>query len=129
MQYEPKRKGVKVKIAETGETFNSIISCANNIGVNSSWLGKVSRGDNNLSTCHGLHIIRVDDPRPNYDVNKKEYRGRKGIKVRIVETGETFNSVLDCANSIGGSPGTIYDILNGKRNRYTHKGFHFETVN
>lgn len=129
MHYEPKRKGIKIMVAETGEVYNSITECANHLGVNSSWLGKVSRGNNNLSTCHGMHILRIDDPRKDYDTSRNEYRGRKGTKVRIVETGETFNSIDKCAKSIKGSPGTIHDILNGKRNRSTHKGLHFETVN
>ena len=128
MIYEPKRKGVNIMVAETGEVFDSIASCANKLGVNTSWLGKVSRGTNGLSTCHGMHIVRIDDPRPNYDISKKEYRGRKGRKVRIVETGEIYNSLSDCANSINGSSGTIYDILKGNRSRHTHKGFHFESV-
>ena len=126
MYYESKRKGVKIMIAETGEVFDSIAECANHLGVNYSWLGKVSRGNDNLHTCHGMHILRVDDPRSNYDVSRKEYRGRKGTKVRVVETGEVYDSISDCANSIKGSSGTIYDILNGKRNRHTHKGLHFE---
>ena len=126
MQYESKRKGVKIKIAETGEVFDSITDCANHLGVNCSWLGKISRGNDNLSTCHGMHIVRVEDPRPNYDISRKEYRGRKGIKLRIMETGEVYDSISDCAKNINGSSGTIYDILKGKRNRHTHKGFHFE---
>ena len=126
--WDTKRDGVRIRILETGEEFNSITACANYLGVNPSWLGKVARGNDNLCTCHGYHLIRVDDPRLNYDIYKNEYRGRRGKKVQIVETGETFDSISECAKSIDGSPGTIHDILHGKRNRVSHKGFHFKTL-
>lgn len=126
--WNTKRDGVKVRILETGEEFNSIVACANYLGVNSSWLGQVSRGKNNLSTCHGYHIVRVDDPRIDYDISKTEYRGRPGQKVQIVETGDIFDSITDCAKSINGSTGTIHDILNNNRSRNTHKGYHFKLI-
>lgn len=126
--WDTKRDGIKIRIQETGEEFNSIVACANYLGVNPSWLGKVARGNDNLCTCHGYHLVRVDDQRLNYDISRFEYRGRKGIKVEIVETGEIFNSISECAKSIGGSPGTIHDILRGKRNRTSHKGYHFKLI-
>lgn len=126
--WNTERDGVRVRILETGEEFNSIAACANYLGVNASWLGKVARGDNGLCTCHGYHIVRVDEPRLNYDIYKTEYRGRRGKKVQIVETGEIFDSISECAKAIKGSPGTIHDILYGKRNRQTHKGLHFNLV-
>ncbi len=125
--YDTKRDGIRIKILETGEEFNSITSCANYLGVNPSWLSKVSRGKK-LYTCHGYHIIRIDDEEPDYDINKKEYRGRQGKKVEIVETGEKFNSISECAKYINGSAGTIHDILYNKRKRFTHKGLHFKTL-
>lgn len=47
-------------------------------------------------------------------------------KVRIVETGETFNSLSDCARHINGSKTHIYECIDGIRER--HKGYHFEEV-
>ena len=128
MSYKTNRDGVRVKIVETGEEFNSIRACAFRLGVDVTWLGKVTRGNNRLCTCKGYHIIRVEDPRPNYDISRKEYRGRKGKAVQIVETGEIFNSISECADAIGGSAGTICEILSGRNRRATHMGYHFEYV-
>ena len=48
----------------------------------------------------------------------------KTTPIRIVETGEVFESAAECARRIGGSQGNISECLAGKR--LTHKGFHFE---
>ena len=50
-------------------------------------------------------------------------KGRR-TPIRIVETGETFESMSECAKRIGGSVGNISDCLAGKR--LTHLGYHFE---
>ena len=50
----------------------------------------------------------------------------KGTPVRIVETGETFDSISECARRIGGSQQHISDCLSGKQS--THRGYHFEYV-
>lgn len=47
-------------------------------------------------------------------------------KVRIVETGEVFDSIVECANNINGYVQLIIACLNGRRKR--HKGYHFEVV-
>ena len=47
-------------------------------------------------------------------------------RIRIVETGEVFNSISECARSIGGHISLIDACLNGRRK--THKGFHFEII-
>lgn len=49
--------------------------------------------------------------------------------IRIVETGEVFNSINDCARAIGGSRKNIALCLNPKYSRNTHMGYHFEVVN
>ena len=124
-----KRSGVRIEIKETGDVFNSLQECADYLGVNVSWLGRVSRGDGNAVTCRGYHILRLDDSLGHdRDLSKTEYRGRPGVKVKIVETGEVFDSIYACAKHVGGSPGTIHDVINNKRNRTTHKGLHFEIV-
>lgn len=53
---------------------------------------------------------------------------RKTRKIRIVETGEEFKSVRECAKHLGISErdGNIYACLNRKRK--SCKGFHFEAV-
>lgn len=47
-------------------------------------------------------------------------------KVRIVETGEIYPSLVECAKAIGGSNADISRCLLGKTK--THKGYHFERV-
>ena len=49
---------------------------------------------------------------------------RNGRQVRIVETGQIFNSVAECAREIGGSSNAIYICLRGERKK--HHGFTFE---
>ena len=52
-------------------------------------------------------------------------KGRhKGTPVRIVETGETFESQRECARRIGGNQANIARCLAGEQS--THLGFHFE---
>ena len=46
--------------------------------------------------------------------------------VRIVETGEVFESIHEFARRIGGDQGTISACLAGRRS--THHGYHFEYV-
>jgi hypothetical protein len=53
-----------------------------------------------------------------YQVNKRP--------VRIIQTGETFASLTDCARSINGSIGAISRCLSGSLK--THRGFTFETL-
>ena len=47
-------------------------------------------------------------------------------KVKIVETGEVFESMSDCARAIGGTVSGIYDCETGRQD--THRGYHFEWV-
>ena len=44
--------------------------------------------------------------------------------VRIIETGEVFESLKECASAIGGDTSNICNCLKGKLN--SHKGLHFE---
>lgn len=54
-------------------------------------------------------------------------KGRhKGTPIRIVETGETFESQRECARRIGGDQANIARCLAGRQS--THRGYHFEYV-
>lgn len=46
--------------------------------------------------------------------------------IRIVETGEEFRSINDCARTIHGNQQNIVKCLKGLR--HTHKGLHFEYI-
>ena len=49
-----------------------------------------------------------------------------GIRIRIVETGQEFQSIRDCARAIDGDFSAIAEILRGSNHRKTHKGYTFE---
>ena len=55
---------------------------------------------------------------------KKPAGGRKAIPIRIVETGETFESIAKCARRIGCYPQNIWACLAGRIQ--TCRGYHFE---
>lgn len=50
------------------------------------------------------------------------------VKVRVVETGEIFDSEADCARALGISQPNICGCLLHKYGRHTCNGFHFEYV-
>ena len=52
--------------------------------------------------------------------------GREATPVRIVETGEVFESISECARRIGGDQAAIWRCLAGKQS--THLGYHLEYV-
>ena len=54
------------------------------------------------------------------------YNGRPTSPVRIIETGEEFDSIKDCAKSIKGTSGNICSCMRGKLESY--KGLHFESI-
>ena len=67
-------------------------------------------------------------PHPTYGMlgKKNPNGGSKGKPVRILETGEEFNSIKDCADSIGGRDRGVCDCLTGRQ--HTHRGYHFEYI-
>lgn len=127
-KFDTKRNGVEVKIVETGEIFNSIQACADYLDVDSKWIGQITRGERGHVTCHGYHVVRTDGLGPDIDLNKTEYRGRPGVRVRIIETGEEFESITKCAKHINGRPQPICDILRNRSKHNTYLGFHFEFI-
>ena len=52
--------------------------------------------------------------------------GRKGIPIRIVETGEVFSSITECEKAINGNNRHICDCLSGRQR--THRGYTFEYI-
>lgn len=53
-----------------------------------------------------------------------EFRRQWGKRVKIVETGEVFRTVRDCAAYINGDYSSIYGCLRG--DRLSHRGFTYE---
>jgi hypothetical protein len=58
--------------------------------------------------------------------SRKETHAVWGKSVRIVETGEVFRTVRQCARFIGGDYSAIYGVLRGQR--AVHLGYTFEYV-
>lgn len=58
-----------------------------------------------------------------FSVGLKKIKGRS---IRIVETGDIYESEAECARAINGIQGNIALCLTGKR--HTHRGYHFEYV-
>lgn len=57
---------------------------------------------------------------------KLSFEGRPKSPVRIIETGEIFNSIKECANAINGNSGNICSCMRGQLDSY--RGLHFEYV-
>lgn len=69
--------------------------------------------------AHDLH-----DPAKAVEAMKKSH----SKPVRIIETGETFDSVCSCARALGTMHGNINECLNPNKKRHSAKGYHFEYV-
>ena len=82
----------------------------NNVATNLEWV---------TSSENQEHAYRTGLRTPSY--MQKTMR-----PIRIVETGEVFNGIGECARQINGNPGHIHECLNGGRHK--HHGYHFEYV-
>lgn len=83
------------------------------------YIGHVNDDKSNNSIWNLKLFVRDDTERPKRHRNKVW-----GQKVRIIETGEVFRTVYDCAEYIGGNASCIYKCLRGERR--THLGYSFE---
>lgn len=74
----------------------------------------------NLEWCtvaeNNAHAIKTDLNNPGAYQKKP---------IRVIETGEVFDGVVECANSVGGDFRNIYRSLNSERH-YAVNGLHFE---
>ena len=81
-------------------------------------------GDKDDNSVENLEwVTRSENLRHAYRTGLKK---AKGTPIRIVETGEVYESIHECARQIGGIPTNIAACLTGKRS--TCRGYHFEYV-
>ena len=73
----------------------------------------------NLEFC-----TRQENIRHAFDVGLKE--GSRKVQIRVIETGEVYESIRDCNRVTGFDHSAISKCLSGKQDNY--KGYHFEKI-
>lgn len=53
---------------------------------------------------------------------------RPGVKVMVIETGDVFDSIAECAEWVGGDPSNISKMLRGTSGYLTVHGYHIVKV-
>lgn len=63
-----------------------------------------------------------------YKYNRDSVRSciRDTVPIRVVETGDEFESIAECARTLSLSSGLIGKCINGERK--THRGYHYERL-
>lgn len=132
-QYDNKRGYLRISLADprvsqcvhtlVAETFVSNPDPNNKKYINHIDGDKHNNRADNLewvsSSENQRHAYRTGLKVPNYQQKTMK-------KIEIVETGEIYRGIGDCARQIGGNPGHIHECLNGGRK--THLGYHFKYV-
>lgn len=78
------------------------------------------------NSCH-LKLVCTYTCQRKWEQEQEEKRKkkRKGKLIRIVETGETFKSVVECAKHLNAPPENLYRCIKSGK---TYKGYHIERV-
>lgn len=123
-------KHIPVRVVESGEVFGSIRECARAIDGDDTNIGRCLRGT--MESYRGLTFEYANESEINSDENKItksiEFKSKKPTRrsVKIIETGEVFSSISECARAVNGDIPGICGCLSGRHN--THRGYHYEYV-
>jgi len=121
-----------VQIIETGEIFESINATARYLGVDAAVVMDVVEGE--VHSVHGFHLKYYVDPiddsveilkcNNHYipDHSKKTF----SKPVRIIETGDIFNSIRSCALHLHTYPSSIRESI---KHGWAVRGYHLEFFN
>ena len=111
----------QIRIVETGEVFRSQNECARHIGGSASGIHDCRSGRH--ETHRGYHFEFQDDNGGWYSVERRKPRSIEK-KVKVLETGITYDSITKCAEAISGTVPGIVSCKSGRQE--THRGYHFD---
>ena len=82
-------------------------------------------GSENMKHAYQTGLVQ---PHASYGMlgKKNPNGGRHGHPIRVVETGEEYDSITHCSEALGLNNRAICDVLNGRQR--THAGLHFERI-
>ena len=105
----------KIKIKETGEVFDSINDCAR----------AIDGSRKNISQCLNPMYSREMHKGYHFEMVEPSELTTDAKLVRIIETGEIFESARECAREIHGSH---TQVLLAAKNGWAYKDLHFEII-
>lgn len=82
---------------------------------------KLNNRASNLEWC-----TRSENEKHAYKTGLKKPNDKNSQPIKIIETGEVFKSLKECADAIDGHGHTISMCVGNNYKRHTHKGLHFE---
>lgn len=104
-----------VRVLETGEVYDSINDCARDIGGSRK----------NIAMCLNPKYSRNAHMGRHFELVEPTALTTSPKPVRVIETGEVFGSVRDCARHIDGSHMNIVQAIENDR---AYKDLHFEFI-
>ena len=136
--YKNKDGYIVVSLDHNDQTFVHRLMCDVFYGPPEEGQTQVNHIDCNRSNNHILNLERCI-PRKNvlwskhkgnlkYEVGLEKAREANMRPVRIVETGQTFASLQDCANFLGVTRGNVSRVLTGERRGQKIHGFTIKYV-
>ena len=124
---------VFIHLSRDGKPYNRYVHrlvadafCDNNhygMEINHIDGNKLNNHCDNLEWC-----TRSENIKHAFDTGLKVASKANSIPIRVVETGEVFDSIKDCSRVVGPSKSKISQCLNSKHRRSSYNGYHFERI-